>query len=131
MLDWETKSVVFRTVPVPNDRNIVSIEVGPDGLVYGLSSTAVFFVFDPQKREVIHSESFAPYGHAPRHAFQLSPDGRLFALLNKAIVEIEPGTLQHTKLTDTPVHISAGGAYVDGRLVFAGNTRVWSYTIQD
>ncbi|HCU35572.1 MAG TPA: hypothetical protein DGT21_08975 [Armatimonadetes bacterium] len=129
ILDWETKSVVFRTVPVPNDGNIVSIEVAPDGVVYGLSSTAVFFVFDPRKKEVVHSESFAAYGHAPRHAFQLSPDGRLFALLNKAIVEIEPGTFGHTKLADTPVSISAGGAFVDGKLVFAGNSHIWSYQV--
>ena len=129
MLDWETKSIVFRTVPVPNDGNIVSIEVAPDGLVYGLASNSTFFVFDPRKKEIVHSESFAGYGHAPRHAFQLSPDGRLFAMLSKAIVHIEAGTFADTKLADAPVPISAGGAFVDGKLVFAANSHIWSYQV--
>lgn len=129
MLDWSSRKLIYHAVVVPGVPSIVSIEVGPDGLVYGLASNSTFFVFDPQKQEIVHSESFAAYGQAPRHAFQLSPDGRLFALLNKAIVEIEPGTFGHTKLADAPVPISAGGAFVDGKLVFAGNSHVWSYQV--
>ena len=58
ILDWATTKVVFHTIPVPDDVRIISIEVGPDGMVYGLSGKATFFVFDPEKQAVVHSESF-------------------------------------------------------------------------
>jgi len=129
ILDWETKEIVFRTVPVPGDANIISIQVLADGLVYGLSSGSTFFVFDPGSREIVHSESFGDYGGVPRHALQLGPDGNLYAMLSKAIVRITPGTFEHEKLADAPVNVSAGGALVNGLLCFASSSHVWSYRL--
>ncbi len=129
ILDWETKKIAFRTVPVPGDTSIISIQVAEDGLVYGLSSSRTFFVFDPNTKEVVHSESFAAYGGVPRHALQLGPDGKLYALLGAAIVRITPGTCEHEKLADTPVNITAGGALTNGLLVFACNSHVWTYQV--
>ncbi len=129
MLDWSTRKLTYHAVVVPGVPSIVSIEVGPDGLVYGLASDSTFFVFDPQGRKVVHSESLQAYGWPPRHALQLSPDGRLFALLSKAVIRIQTGTFTHEKLADAPVEISAGGAFVDGKLVFAANSHIWSYQV--
>ena len=129
VIDWESRELVFRTIPVPDDIRIMSIEVGPDGLVYGLSGNSTFFVFDPQTREVIHSESFAEYGGVPRHALHAHPDGRIHALMTRAVLEIAPGGLEHVKLADATMGISAGGALLDDVLYFASGTHVWSYAI--
>ena len=126
---WETRKLIFHTVPVPGDGNIISIHVPADGLVYGLSGGSTFFVFDPAARKVVHSESFGAYGGVPRHALQLGPDGRLYAMLSKAIVRITPGTFEHEKLVQTPVGITAGGAFVNGRLCFASGSHVWTYRV--
>ena len=131
ILDWETKEVTFRTAPVAGDRNIISIWVMDDGLVYGLSGNSTFFVFDPNERRIIHSESFAAYGSVPRHAFQAGDDGRLYAVLRNAVVRITPGTFEHEKLADTPAPATAGGACVDGRLYWASVSRVWSYGVPE
>lgn len=129
ILDWETRQVVFRTTPVPENRSIISIWVMDDGLVYGLSANRTFFVFDPEQRRVVHSESFAAYGSVPRHALQAGDDGQLYAMLRNAIVRITPGTFEHEKLADTPAPATAGGAYVNGRLYYASVSRVWSYEV--
>jgi streptogramin lyase len=131
IVDWATKKVSFSMAPVPGDGNIISIQVAADGLVYGLSGNATFFVFDPKTREIVHSEKFAQYGGVPRHALQIGPDGKLYATLSKAIVRITPGTFEHEKLADTPVPISAGGAFINGMLVFASQSRVWTYEVPD
>lgn len=129
ILDWASKKLVFHTVPVPGDGEIVSIMFGRDGLVYGLSGKSTFFVFDPTRREVVHSESFADYGSVPRHALQLAADGTLYAMMYKAIVRITPGSFEHQQLATPPAGITAGGALVNGLLVYASNAHVWSYQL--
>ena len=129
IVDWATKKVTFKIAPVPGDGNIVSIQVAADGLVYGLSGNSTFFVFDPKIREIVHSEKFAQYGGVPRHALQIGPDGKLYAMLSKTILRITPGTFEHEKLADSPGRISAGGAFVNGMLVFASQSRVWTYEV--
>lgn len=131
ILDWESKEVVFRMAPVEGDRNIISIYVMEDGLVYGLSGNMTFFVFDPEQRRLVHSESLREFGTVPRHALQTADDGYLYAILRNAIVRITPGTFEHEKLADTPAHATAGGAWADGRLYYASGARVWSYQIPE
>lgn len=129
ILDWETREVTARIVPVPGDANIISIYVLEDGLVYGLSGNSTFFVFDPAEGRVIHTESLREFGGVPRHALQEGDDGSLYAILRDAIVRITPGTFEHAKLADTPAPATAGGACVGGRLYYASGARVWSYQI--
>lgn len=129
ILDWKTKKVAFRTVPVPGDGNIISIQVANDGLVYGLSGNSTFFVFDPDKQELVHSESFAEYGAVPRHALHVGPDDNLYALMSRTIVKLAMGTFEHEKLADTPVPISGGGALHKGVLYYACDTHFWSYDV--
>jgi streptogramin lyase len=129
LLDWKTKKVIYRAPVVPGGGDIISIHVGPDGLVYGLTANSTFFVFNPRERKVVHQESFAQYGGVPRHALQVGPDGKIYAMLTRAIVRITPGRFAHEKLADAPVTIEAGGALVKGRLYFSSGPRVWSYQV--
>ncbi len=129
ILDWETKKVTFRMAPVAGDGNIVSLAVGPKGLVYGMSAGAGFFVFDPDKREITYTDSLAAYGGPVRHALHVGPDGKLYALMNKAIARIDLETFAHEKLTDAS--ITAGGALLNGVLYWAADTRFWSYDVPD
>ncbi len=131
VLDWDTKKIAFHMVPVAGDSSIVSLQVAADGLVYGLSGSSTFFVFDPDKREIVHSESFKAYGGVPRHALQVGADGKLYAMMTGAILRITPGSFEHEKLADTPVSISAGGALANGLLVFASGSHVWSYQVPE
>jgi hypothetical protein len=52
-------------------------------------------------------------------------------MMSKAILRLNPGSFTHQKLADSPTGISTGGALVDGELVFASGSRVWSYQVPD
>ena len=130
-MDWETRDVVFRTVPVAGASEVWALAIGPDGMVYGLASGSRLFVFDPAKREIVHQADLSEYGGMPRHLVLL-PDGStssVYALLSKAILRIKPETYEIEKVADTPVGVGAGGAVMGGRLYFASGSHVWSYNL--
>ncbi len=129
IMDWKTKKVVFRTVPVPGAAEVFSLEVGPDGLVYGVASGSRFFVFDPAKKEVIHTEDLSACGDLVRPSLLAGGDGKIYALFSKAIVRIEPGTFKAEKLADAPVPISAGFAIKDGVIYYASGAHLWRFRL--
>lgn len=130
IMDWETKQVIFQTVPVRGAAEVLSIEIGPDRRVYGLTSDSTFFAFDLKEKEIIHWEGLSSYGDVPRHRSLLcGPDGRLYAAFTNAIVSIEPGVFTHEKLATPPAPITAGIALHRGRLYFASTSHVWSYRL--
>jgi len=129
ILDWETRKVVFQTAPVPGASEVFSLQVGLDGLVYGMATGSRFFVFDPKTREVVHTEDWSQYGGMPRHVFTLGSDGSLYAVLTGAILKVQPGGLTHTKLATPPVGVGAGVAFHEGRLYFSSRSHLWSYDL--
>ena len=127
-MDWETRQVVFQTVPVPGAAEVLNIEIGPDRRVYGLTSGSTFFVFDPNEKKVIHREDLSAYGDVSRHrSLVCGSDERLYAAFTNAIVSIEPDTFRHEKLATPPALITAGIALHKRRLYFASRSQVWSY----
>ena len=129
LLEWATKKIAWHAALLPGAGDIISIQVTGDGLVHGLTANATFFVLDPEERRLVHQESYAAYGSVPRHALQVAPDGKLYAMLSKAILRITPGTFAHEKMADPPAPITAGGALAGGVLYYASGARVWSYRI--
>ncbi len=127
LLDVQTREVVFRTNPVPGATFIRALATGPDGRVYGLAQGGGFFVFDPQPREVVHTEDWSAYGE-PAHLVA-GPDGYVYALMTRAIVQIAPATLTHTKLATPPSDVSYGGPIIDGRLYYTSVANLWSYRL--
>ncbi len=127
IFDFNARKVVFQTVPVPGARFIKCLEIGPDERVYGLASGAVFFVLDPQTRQVVHRENWAAHGQ--ERDLVRDPQGRLYALLERAIIRIEPHALGDVRLATPPVPISCGGPIVAGRLYFASGSDIWSYRL--
>ncbi|MBI3945385.1 MAG: hypothetical protein HY321_05665 [Armatimonadetes bacterium] len=126
LLDWKTRKVIYRTAPVPGARQVHSVEVGPDSLVYGLASGSRFFIFDPKSREVLHRDDLSQYGDPARPALAFGPDGGLHALFTKAIARIDPGTRRHEKVADAPGPVTAGLAIQGGRIYFAVGAHLWS-----
>lgn len=131
IMDWKSREVVFQIVPVLGAREVFSLEVDPDGLVYGLASGSEFFVFDPKGKKVVYRESMAQYGGLPRPALLGGPDEQIYALFTKAIVRIEPRTFRHQKLADAPGEISSGIAIQRQCLYFAIGSHLWSYSLME
>ena len=127
LMDWAKRQVVFKTIPVPGAPEIFSVEVGANGLVYGLATGSQLFVFDPVRRTVVHREDLSQLGDLVRHALCRGPDGTVYGLLKQAVFRIEPGDHRITVLARPSVPISAGLAFAGDRLNFASGANVWSY----
>ena len=129
IMDWKTKKVTFRIVPVPGAEEVFNLEVGPDGLVYGIASGSKFFVFDPAGRKIVHNEDLSRYGSLVRPSLAAGPGGTLYALLSSSILRIKGENFAVEKIAEPPVPISAGLALQDGWLYFASNAHLWRYRL--
>ena len=111
---------------MPKARQVYLVEVAPDGMVHGLASGSVYFVFDPHRRRVIHRADLARYGGLVHNGLALGADGMLYVLLTKSILRIDPRSRRCTKLADAPGAISAGIAIQAGRIYFGCGSHLWS-----
>jgi hypothetical protein len=134
IFDFDSRTVVWREPIIPGVASIADLLIGPDGLIYGMAAGSKFFVFDAESRTVVHREQLAEvYGElagaqAPR-IMTLGPDENIYVLFREAIVRIQPGSFEHTKLADSPVSIRAGVELIEGRLYFTSGSHVWSYKV--
>lgn len=128
--DWRQGKVLQQAVPVPEAGSVLSLEVGSDGLVYGLASGPRLFVYDLAKRQVVHTADLSEYGDVPRGPnLKLMPDGSIYGAFTRAIVKIAPATFAVTKLATPPADVTMGIAVDKGRMYFAHNAEVWSYRL--
>jgi hypothetical protein len=128
-MDWKTKKVIFRIVPVPAAEEVFSLEVEPGGLVYGIASGSKFFVFDPQGRKTVHNEDLSRYGSLVRPSLAAGPDGAIYTLLSASILRIKGKDFAVEKIAEPPVPVTAGLAIKDGWLYFASNAHLWRYRL--
>ncbi len=134
IMDMATKQLDWHEVIFPGVQAYTDMCLGPDGLVYGIADRKHFFVFDPAQRQVVHEENTeAGFGltavHQGPRLFILGPDQTIYLLFAKGIVRIDPGDFSITLLADSPVTINAGGDIHNGRIYFAGGSRVYSYEL--
>ena len=129
LLDWETKKVQWREVPIEGLSSIVSLVVGPDDMLYCIGSDSTLFVFDPETREVVQQVDLGVYGRVPHQPIALGPDGAIYLLLSNAILRIHPDGCVVEKVADAPGGIEGGIAIVDGRIYFSIASHLWSAEI--
>ena len=86
-------------------------------------------MFDPAKREVVHTQKLADWGGVPRDALLVGPNGDVYAQFSKAIVRFDPATFEPSVVATPPVTINVGGPLVDGRIYFGSSSHIWSYKL--
>ncbi len=125
ILDWATKKISFQTVPVSGATEIGLMARGSDGMVYGLAGTTLF-VFDPAKKEVVHTAGLSEYGGGSVNGMGRGSDGNIYLTMTKAVVRVKPGSFEVEKIADAPGTITAGIAVIGGRVYFAIGSHLWS-----
>jgi hypothetical protein len=142
ILDWKTRKVIFRCVPVPGQREISLMKLDDRALLHGITSGLVYFVFDPLKKKTIHTAQLKGFGHPVRDGLVKGEDGLLYGLCQKAIYVINTKTFAVEKLAEPPVPVSSGMAYLNGVIYFSGpsyvddpnkqpghSSHLWKYTV--
>lgn len=132
IMDMATGRLEWRDVVFPGVQQYTNMCLRPDGLVYGVADRRRFFVFDAEKRKIIHEENTeAKFGTTNSHqgprVFVLGPDKTTYMLFVKGIARIDPETFSITMLATSPVPIGAGGDILNGRIYFASGSHLYSY----
>lgn len=134
ILDMQSRRVEWHAPLVADATQYTDLITGPDGKVFGIIDFCRLFVFDPTRREIVHMVDLEPefgrtvYQQAPRN-FVRTPDGRIFVLFRSGIAELDPSTYELTMLANAPCRLGNGGAYLDGRLYFAGEQNLLSWEV--
>lgn len=124
--DLDARRLVYRTVPIAGAREISHFLADRQGLLHGITSDSVYFVFDPETSTVLHREDVSRYGSVVRAGMTSSPDGLIYGVLSEAVYCIDPERREFKLLATPPETISAGLALVAGTIVFASGAHLWS-----
>jgi hypothetical protein len=134
ILDMNEKVIEWHDSLIKGINRYTDMITGPSGQVFGFAEKTRFFVFDPKKRVIVHeqdmSQTFGPTigGQGPR-VFVKDPYGRIFVLFKKGIGQLDPKTYAIKILAESPVSISAGGAWLDGRIYFGHGSHLYSWQV--
>lgn len=133
-MNIRTRRVEWQKVILRGVQEFSDLFVGPKGLVFGIADKKTFFVFDPKKRKVIHTEDasahFGPStGEQSPRIFVNGPSGEIYLLFKKGILQLDPASFKLTWVGQSPVPIDAGGDYLDGRIFFVSGSHIWSYSL--
>jgi hypothetical protein len=134
IMDMATKKLDWRQVIFPKVDGYTDMCLGPGGLVFGFADRKRFFVFDPDKRKVVHEQSTeAEFGTTVSHqgprVFVTNPDGVIYILFVNGIARLDPATFKITMLAKSPVSVGFGGDYLDGRIYFGRGSHLYSYRV--
>lgn len=136
VLDVPTGKVDWHAAVFPGAQSYTALCSVSTGLVAGFVDRGRFFIFDPQKRTVVHEENTtARLGpcvsqQGPRVFVQGAGDA-LYILFTRGIASIDRRTFEIKLLASSPVPISAGGDYLDGRIYFGSGSHVYSWRVAE
>ena len=136
IMDMASKKLNWHRVVFPGAQEYTDMCVAPGGLVYGIVDRKQFFVFDAAKRKVVYERDVAAeFGpttsqQGPR-VFVRGPKGETYILFVKGVARVEPKSYALTWLAESPVPVSAGGDYLDGRIYFASGSHIYSFKIKE
>ncbi len=134
IIDKETKVVEWKEAVIPDIQTYTDLIAGPDGKVYGIADKRIFFVFDPNTKQVIHREDIkSEFGYsvgAQSPRVFIKGDGEdIYVLFTNAIAKINNETYNMKLLDHPPQPIRAGGDYLDGRIYYVSGSNLFSYEL--
>ncbi|WP_157970362.1 Vgb family protein [Albibacterium indicum] len=135
IMDIENQEMKWNQVVLPGVQSYTDMCHAPNGLIYGLADRKIFFVFDPERKELVHQYDLtAEFGitageQSPR-IFVHGEEGETYLLLRKGIAQINPQNYQINLLAESPIPIDAGGDYLTGRIYFVGGSHIYSYQLK-
>jgi hypothetical protein len=130
LLDADTLKVLSHTIPVRGATDIFGLAMGNDGLIYGLTRQAQFFVFDPKTHKVVHQADWSKWGYPfiPGFSLWLDHKGRVHALTHNFVLAVQPdfSVREEAKL---PMAATSGGMLLGNRLYFSSGSELCSVDV--
>lgn len=135
-LDVATRDITPRGVPVPGALAITDlIHDDVSGYVYGTADLTTFFAWHEPTGAVVATRDLRELGLGPAisphgpGAFTRTPDGDVLLVLQRGVVRVEPRTFDLAIVATSPVLLTVVGGVIDGRLMVAGGSHLYSLAI--
>lgn len=101
--DLNTDTVTWSGAPVPGATDISELTVDGDGNVWGITSNATVFEFDPTTHQVLHTVQIVDPARVTKDIWGIGslffgPDGKLYGSSGGWIFSLDPNTLTPTVL---------------------------------
>lgn len=138
LYEWDpsTNQVIWQRPVIPGAHTYSDLSSTPDGKVLGIADGKQFFVFDKHSNALLRNENLqARFGamsvseqsqQGPR-VFIRSQNGDFYLLIQNGILKINPTTFEPIRIVTTPVPITGGGDFLNGRIYFFSGSHLWSY----
>ncbi len=136
LMDTFSKQIIWKRAALPGVREYTDLCLGPRGLIYGIADRVIFFVFDIKHLKVVKAQQMDPSfgGTTKQQGRRVLIRGdsmqEIFVLFTKGLAQIDTVKNSLSWLIDSPVPITAGGAYLDGRIYFGSGSKVYSYKVE-
>ncbi len=131
VLDMETKQITWQEPLFETARSYQDLYLAANGLIYGIVDSNRMFVLDPATCGLVHDVDFGAEfgptvgGQGPRMLIE-GPDDRLLLLLQRGFAEVDLESHEIKMLIESPVPLSVGGDYLDGRVYFSRGSHIYS-----
>lgn len=132
IIDMVNKQIEWHEAAIAGVQEYTDLCSGPNGLVYGVADSRLFFVFDPAQRKVVHQEDTSAglgttcHQQGPR-VFVTAPGGAVYMLFHKGVARVNPDTHAITMVAESPIPIHVGGDFVGDRIYFGNGSHLYSY----
>ncbi len=136
IMDVASKKVIWQDAPIAHARVYTDLCLGNNGMVYGFVNSNEFFVFDPNTKQVLFTKNITTdfsqtTGEQSPRVFVKDPKGNIYILFKQKIARINHQTHQIELIKESPVAITAGGDYLNGKIYFLSESHLFSYHISD
>ena len=130
LLNIYSKKIIWHKAIIPHVKEYTDLCMAGNNKIYGIADRSIFFVFDSSTRKIIFlNKKIGPIHYQQGPKIFIKGPTLIYMLQKDGIATINPNTFEIIKLANSPVQITAGGAYRDGRIYFGSYSHLFSFDV--
>ncbi|MEC3878313.1 hypothetical protein [Parapedobacter sp. 10938] len=132
IIDKDSKEVEWQSAVIAGAQTYTDLTTRADGKVYGFVNGKIFFVFDPASKNVIYQKDIShEFGRtvaeqSPR-VFVKGQGENTYILFHQAIAQVDHQSYAINEIARPPLPIRAGGGFLNNRIYYISDSRLYSY----
>lgn len=134
IMDVKTKKIEWRDTLIENAKLYNDLCIADRGIVYGFANNNIFFAFDTDAKKIIYIKNITneferTTGEQCQRIFVKDNKDNIYVMFKNKIGKINRQTHELELVKKSPVEITAGGDYLNGRIYFISQSHICSYKV--